>query len=120
MFKKTFLFLVTVMFIFGMSNLSFAMMCGGHSSHQQRAQAQSEHKHVSTDATVQAAPTQVMDVGNEICPISGERIDKETKATYEYEGKIYNFCCPMCIEEFKKDPDKYINKMEKQKTARGA
>jgi len=91
MFKKTFLFLVTVMFILGMSNLSF-----------------------------QAAPTQVMDVGNEICPISGERIDKETKATYEYEGKIYNFCCPMCIEEFKKDPDKYINKMEKQKTARGA
>ena len=91
MFKKTFLFLVTVMFIFGMSNLSFAMMCGGHSSHQQRAQAQSQHKHVSTDATAQVAPTQVMDVGNEICPISGERIDKETKATYEYEGKIYNF-----------------------------
>ena len=120
MIKKTFLFLVMVMFILGTGNLSFAMKRGGHSSHQLRVQAQSEHKHVSTDATVQAAPTQVMDVGNEICPISGEKIDKETKATYEYKGKIYNFCCPMCIEEFKKDPDKYINKMEKQKTARGA
>ncbi|MCM8796679.1 MAG: YHS domain-containing protein [Candidatus Omnitrophica bacterium] len=33
------------------------------------------------------------------------------KATYEYEGKIYNFCCEMCVEEFKKDPQKYIKKV---------
>ena len=35
--------------------------------------------------------------------------------TYEYEGKIYNFCCPMCIGEFKKDPQKYIDIIEKEK-----
>ncbi|MCL4476025.1 MAG: YHS domain-containing protein [Nitrospirae bacterium] len=52
-------------------------------------------------------------VGNEICPVSGEKIDEKMKQTYEYKGKIYNFCCPMCIEEFKKDPEKYIEKMEK-------
>ncbi|MBI1810454.1 MAG: YHS domain-containing protein [Nitrospirae bacterium] len=49
-------------------------------------------------------------VGNKICPVSGEKIDEKTKATYEYNGKIYNFCCPMCVEEFKKDPEKYNGK----------
>lgn len=52
-------------------------------------------------------------VGNEICPVSGEKTDE--KMTYEYRGKIYNFCCQVCIEEFKKDPEKYIEKMEKEK-----
>ena len=50
-------------------------------------------------------------IGNEICPVSGETIDEKMKQTYEYKGKIYNFCCPMCVEEFKKDPEKYIKKM---------
>jgi YHS domain-containing protein len=49
-------------------------------------------------------------VGNKICPVSGEKM----KATYEHEEKIYNFCCPMCIEEFKKGPEKYIKKVEEE------
>ncbi|MBF0123435.1 MAG: YHS domain-containing protein [Candidatus Omnitrophica bacterium] len=28
-------------------------------------------------------------------------------AAYEYNGKIYNFCCPGCIATFKADPEKY-------------
>jgi cytochrome c oxidase subunit 2 len=48
------------------------------------------------------------DVGNKICPVTGEKIDEKSKATYEYKGKIYNFCCTGCIEEFKNDPEKYI------------
>ncbi|MHB8155125.1 MAG: YHS domain-containing protein [Candidatus Omnitrophota bacterium] len=28
--------------------------------------------------------------------------------SHEYAGKIYNFCCVSCIDEFKKDPKKYI------------
>ncbi len=55
------------------------------------------------------------EVGNKICPVSGEKIDEKIKATYEYNGKIYNFCCPMCIDEFKKDPGKYIKKIEQEK-----
>jgi YHS domain-containing protein len=49
-------------------------------------------------------------VGNKICPVSGEKIDKKMKQTYEYKGKIYRFCGPMCAEEFKKDPEKYNGK----------
>lgn len=55
------------------------------------------------------------DVGNTICPVTGEKIDAKTKVTYEYQGKIYNFCCPMCTDKFKKDPDKYIKKIEEGK-----
>src|SRR3989338_5026564 len=55
------------------------------------------------------------DAGNTICPVTGEKITDASKVTYEYQGKIYNFCCPMCIDEFKKDPAKYISKIEAQK-----
>lgn len=76
----------------------------------QAAKAQGEPEEAATKQ--EAAKAQ--DVGNKICPVSGEKIDEKTKATYEYEGKIYNFCCPMCIEEFKKDPGKYIKKVEEE------
>ncbi|MDO8662956.1 MAG: YHS domain-containing protein [Candidatus Omnitrophota bacterium] len=55
-----------------------------------------------------------VNVGNKICPVSDEKINEKTKVTYEYQGKIYNFCCPMCIDPFKKDPEKYIKKVEEE------
>lgn len=70
------------------------------------------------DVTAQAsapAESAAVNVGNKICPVSGDKINEETKATYEYEGKIYNFCCPACIDEFKKEPQKYIKKIEEEK-----
>ncbi len=54
---------------------------------------------------------------NDVCPVSGEEIDKDTKITYEYKGKTYRFCCPDCAEEFKKDPEKYLEKIKKQKNS---
>lgn len=62
------------------------------------------------------ADTQAVNAGNKICPVSGEKIDAAAMkpATYEYKGKIYNFCCEMCIDEFKKDPEKYIKKVEEE------
>jgi len=57
------------------------------------------------------------EVGNKICPVMGEKINKQSKATYEYQGKIYNFCCAGCIEEFKRNPGKYIKKIEAEKKA---
>jgi len=54
------------------------------------------------------------DVGNKVCPVSDEKIDEKTKATYEYEGKIYNFCCTACVDTFKEDPAKYIKKIGEQ------
>lgn len=90
MFKKILLIAVVSFVIFGISKLSLA------------APKEAE----------QTVSKKAVDAGNKICPVSGEKIDEKTKATYEYEGKIYNFCCPACIEIFKKDPQKYINKVE--------
>jgi len=41
-----------------------------------------------------------------ICPIMGGVIDKEVFT--DYKGKRVYFCCPGCIEEFTKDPEKYV------------
>ena len=57
------------------------------------------------------------DAGNNICPITGEKIPENSNITYEYKGKIYHFCCAGCPEEFKKDPEKYIKKVEEEKQA---
>ena len=61
------------------------------------------------------ADTKVVEVGNKICPVSGDKIlapgEKGTMGDepvkYEYNGKIYNLCCPMCVKDFKKNPEKY-------------
>ncbi len=80
-----------------------------HGKHDQMMQMpKSEQKQAD-------AGTSAVNVGNKICPVTGEKIDEKTKVTYEYEGKIYNFCCSMCIEEFKKDPQKYIKKIAEEK-----
>jgi len=50
------------------------------------------------------------------CPVSGKEIKKsEAKATYEYEGKTYYFCCEKCKEEFVKNPEKYTQKKAEMK-----
>ncbi|MDA8171970.1 MAG: YHS domain-containing protein [Nitrospiraceae bacterium] len=68
-----------------------------------------------SEVTGTGAPEKAKPVGNEICPVSGEKINPKDKVSYEYKGKIYNFCCTDCLEQFKKDPEKYINKMKKEK-----
>jgi YHS domain-containing protein len=46
------------------------------------------------------------------CATTGETMKKsEAKATYEYNGKMYYFCCDGCKEAFVKNPAKYIQKV---------
>ena len=61
-----------------------------------------------------AATTKAVEVGNKICPVSGEKIlapgekgGMGEAIKYEYNGKIYNLCCPMCVKDFKRNPEKY-------------
>ena len=70
--------------------------------------------------------TKAVEVGNKICPVSGEKVPLPGEKSdmgnvgpvkYEYNGKIYNLCCPMCIKDFKKDPQKYINKVNEEMKA---
>lgn len=59
--------------------------------------------------------SKAVNVGNTICPVLGNKVDMKNPTTVEYKGKIYNLCCPMCIDEFNKNPDKYIAKIKEQK-----
>lgn len=45
------------------------------------------------------------------CPVLGSSVSK--KVYTDYQGKRIYFCCPPCIQEFKKDPDKYMKQFEK-------
>ena len=43
------------------------------------------------------------------CPVTGEefKISKDTPAV-KYKGKERYFCCPACVDDFKKNPEKYV------------
>jgi|GEM_PF-4580998 predicted heme/steroid binding protein/YHS domain-containing protein len=43
------------------------------------------------------------------CPVTGDKfkISKETPAV-KYKGKEQYFCCPACVDDFKKNPAKYV------------
>ena len=44
------------------------------------------------------------------CPVMGGKINKNIYT--DYKGKRIYFCCSGCDETFKKDPEKYIKKLE--------
>ena len=62
-----------------------------------------------------AADSALEEVGNPACPVSGEKIGEMGEVVkYEYNGKIYNLCCPMCKKDFDLDPEKFSKKAEDQ------
>jgi YHS domain-containing protein len=47
-----------------------------------------------------------------VCPVLAGAIDKQVYV--DYQGKRIYFCCKGCDETFKKDPDKYMKKLNEQ------
>ncbi|MFH1479407.1 MAG: cupredoxin domain-containing protein [Candidatus Omnitrophota bacterium] len=45
-----------------------------------------------------------------ICPVMRGEASKDY--SYIYKEKVYNFCCPSCVEAFKEDPEKYVSKIK--------
>ena len=69
------------------------------------------------DTPIGPAVAAIPEVGNQVCPVSGDPIAKPGEKLamgetikYEYKGKIYNLCCLMCVKDFKKNPEKYSKK----------
>lgn len=68
------------------------------------------------------ASKDAVEVGNKICPVSGDKVPApgekgtmgDNPVKIEYKGRIYNLCCPMCIKDFKKNPEKYSAVAEKE------
>lgn len=62
-----------------------------------------------------AADGRLIEVGNKICPVSGEGVGTMGgPLQVEYKGKLYNLCCAGCEGVFLADPEKYIAKIEDQ------
>jgi YHS domain-containing protein len=54
--------------------------------------------------------TDMATVAQTTCPVMGGKISK--KYFSDYDGKRVYFCCDDCPGEFKKDPAKYVKKLE--------
>ncbi|HSA30735.1 MAG TPA: hypothetical protein P5160_02935 [Candidatus Omnitrophota bacterium] len=72
---------------------------------------QQQHQR-QTAGDVPVVTKEAVNAGNKICPVMGGKVDGKT--AQEFEGRIYNLCCPGCIEEFKKDPRKYIQRVNEE------
>ena len=47
------------------------------------------------------------------CIVTGEKLgEMGDPFVYEYEGREIKFCCKGCVKDFKKEPAKYIKKIE--------
>jgi YHS domain-containing protein len=47
-----------------------------------------------------------------VCPVLGGNIDKQVYA--DYQGKRIYFCCKGCDAQFKKNPEKYMKKLQEE------
>jgi len=47
------------------------------------------------------------------CIVSGDKLGEMGEPyVFEYEGRQIKFCCKGCVKDFKKEPAKYIKKIE--------
>jgi len=63
-------------------------------------------------AAVSVCPVHATGPGQEKCPVLGGPVNRNVYV--DHEGKRIYFCCPPCIKEFEKDPEKYLEKLEKE------
>ena len=70
-----------------------------------------------TQETTSAPPQNVTQASASAKPVNThcavDRDDEvDPKVTYLYQGKVIGFCCEKCIDDFKKDPDKYMKDLK--------
>ncbi len=63
-------------------------------------------------ALIVAAPVPAQEKTQTTCPVLDGNINKNIYV--DYKGHRIYFCCKGCDTEFKKDPEKYLKKMESQ------
>jgi YHS domain-containing protein len=69
------------------------------------------HDHSAHDHSAHEAPAAAKElVAQKTCPVMGGAIDK--KVYVDHEGLRVYFCCDGCQGTFKKDPAKYLKKLE--------
>ncbi|MBI5874043.1 MAG: YHS domain-containing protein [Candidatus Omnitrophica bacterium] len=105
MIKKLGLVLVVLVALFAVTGFVLA---------QEAAKTEAAAPVMEATASAVEAPAAAVSVGNKVCPVTGEKIAELGKDTVEYQGKVYNMCCPMCKDKFLAEPDKYIAIVDKE------
>jgi YHS domain-containing protein len=45
-----------------------------------------------------------------VCPVSNKKFEvAESSPRYEYQGRSFVFCCPMCLEKTKAEASQYLD-----------
>ncbi|WP_265427542.1 YHS domain-containing protein [Chryseobacterium sp. YIM B08800] len=73
------------------------------------AQETPKVKHKKKNTTTKTT-TQKVKFANAIDPICEMKTEDDMKDTVVYKGKTYGFCSSYCKDEFKKNPEKYVQK----------
>jgi YHS domain-containing protein len=79
--------------------------------------AEDKHDHGTTKETVdgkssKSAKAYPLDK----CVVSDEKLDHDGKPyVFDYKGQEVKLCCKDCLKDFKKEPEKYIKKIEEAK-----
>jgi len=65
-------------------------------------------RNAAAQTAVRNATSQSVQVGNKICPVTGNPIGVMGPGVQEeYKGKVYTLCCGGCIGIFESDPERY-------------
>ena len=54
------------------------------------------------------------EIVNDICPIMGNPVDKDTFYKTVYKGNTIGFCCEACLSKFEEDPENYFNQVQEK------
>jgi len=58
------------------------------------------------------------EIAQKLCPVTGELINPNIFV--DYDGRRIYFCCDMCPPQFKKDPEKFLKKLDEQMKTGGS
>ncbi len=90
-----------------------ACSCGSSCTETACSDSPANSSQGATDQEKKETEPTAVDIGNKICPVSGNPVDSMGEAvTYTHEGKIYHLCCAGCIDKFKMELEYFIKKIE--------
>lgn len=94
----------------------FALLAGCNDTTVSKGSSSTDSDITTTEKPKTPWPTDVKiykdDKGKVLCPIMVSTIDsvEQSVGFQDYKGVRYYFCCDMCPEKFKANPEKYIPK----------
>ena len=87
----------------------------GAASAEMKGSMMQDHPQASMKGSMKGSMHEAVAIGNKICPVSQEPVDEMGEpVVYEYKGMKINFCCKACVKDFKKNPEKYMDRLMKE------